>query len=490
MDPLLCVTAAAPTMAELCRARDEAFATTGADLVEVRLDHADRPDVAAALSGRAGPVILTCRAAWEGGRFRGSEEERRRILEQAVQAGAEYVDVEAAAEFAPALITSRQGRGIVASRHQFEAPPREVASLYRHLRGLGAEVAKLAVAVDRLSDMLPLFELGQKDDEPHVLLAMGAAGVASRVLAARMRNRWTFAGDGVAPGQLPADRMLQHLHFRRIRPDATLYGVTGNPVMHSRSPIMHNAGFAALGQNAAYLPLEAADAEDLASFVRALDFQGISITAPFKVTLMPFVDELTGVARRVGAINTIVVRNGRWIGDNTDVEGFLAPLAGVSLRGTRACILGGGGAARAVAIALADSGADVLVSARRDEAAREIAELAGGRVVPFPPPANTWDLLVNAIPAGPAAATESPIGSAPFDGRVVYDLVYEPEHTKLLADARAAGCRTIGGLDMLIAQAERQFELWTGQRPPAGVFSSAARSAADRQPRADAAQVL
>src|SRR5204862_4760504 len=199
--------------------------------------------------------------------------------------------------------------------------------------------------------------------------------------AARLRNRWTFAGDGVAPGQLPADRMLRHLHFRRLRRDATLYGVTGNPVMHSRSPIMHNAGFAALGRNAAYLPLEAADAEDLARFVRALDFQGISITAPFKVTLMPFVDELTGVARRVGAINTIVVRNGRWIGDNTDVEGFLAPLAGLPLRGARACVLGGGGAARAVAVGLADSGADVLVSARRDEAAREIAELAGGRVV-------------------------------------------------------------------------------------------------------------
>jgi len=490
MNPLLCVTAAAPTMAELCRARDDAFATGGADLVEMRLDHADRPDVAAALAGRKGPVILTCRAAWEGGRFSGSEEERRRILEQAMQAGAEYVDVEAAAGFAADLIAARRARGIVVSRHQFDAPPREVESAYRHLRGLGAEVAKLAVAVDRLTDMLPLLELGQQDDEPHVLLAMGAAGVASRVLAARLRNRWTFAGDGVAPGQLSADRMLRHLHFRRIRPDATLYGVTGNPVMHSRSPIMHNAGFAALGLNAVYLPLEAADAADIAAFMRALDFKGISITAPFKVTLMPFVDELTDVARRVGAINTIVVRNGRWIGDNTDVEGFLAPLAGVPLRGNRTCVLGGGGAARAVAIALADSGADLLISARRDDAAREIAELAGGRVVAFPPPAKSWDVLINAIPAGPAAATESPMGHAPLDGRIVYDLVYEPEHTRLLVDARAAGCRTIGGLDMLIAQAERQFELWTGQRPAKGLFSSAARSVADRQPRPDAAQVL
>jgi len=490
MNPLLCVTAAAPTMAELCRARDEAFASLGADLVEMRLDHTDRPDIGAALAGRTGPVILTCRAEWEGGRFSGSEEERRRILEQGLQAGAEFVDVEAAADFAPEFIAACQGRRVVVSRHQFDVPPRELASSYRHLRSLGAEVAKLAVAVDRLGDMLPLFELGRDDDGPHVLLAMGNAGIASRVLAARLRNQWTFAGAGVAPGQLPADRMLQELHFRRITEDASLYGVTGNPVMHSRSPVMHNAGFAALGRNAAYLPLEAADAADLAGFARALDLQGISITAPFKVTLMPFVDELTAVARRVGAINTIVVKDGRWVGDNTDVEGFLAPLAGVPLRGARACVLGGGGAARAVAIGLADSGAEVLVSARRDEAAWEIADLASGRVVPFPPPGRTWDLLINAIPAGPSAATENPIAGAPLDGRLVYDLVYEPEQTRLLADARAAGCRTIGGLDMLIAQAERQFELWTGQRPPAGVFSSAARSVADRQPRPAAAQGL
>jgi 3-dehydroquinate dehydratase/shikimate dehydrogenase len=489
MNPLLCVTAAAPTMAALCQARDEAFAD-GADLVEMRLDHADQPDVEAALAGRGGPVIVTCRAAWEGGRFAGSEEERRRILERAIGAGAEYIDVEAAAPFASSLVAARGGRGIIVSHHQFEAPPREVTAAYRHLRGFGAEIVKLAVAVDRLSDTIPLFDLGKADAEGHVILGMGPAGVPTRALAGRLGNRWTFAGAGVAPGQLPLHRMLHDLQFRRLRPDAALYGVTGKPVGHSRSPAMHNAGFAALDLNSAYLPLEAADAPDLAAFARALAVQGLSITAPYKVTLMPFVDELTDTARRVGAINTIVVGDGRWIGDNTDVEGFLAPLTGVTLRGARACVLGGGGAARAVAVGLADSGAEVMVSARRHEAAREIAGLAAGRAVGFPPPAGSWDILINAIPAGTSAATESPMGGTPLDGRLVYDLVYEPEHTKLLVDARAAGCRTIGGLDMLIAQAERQFELWTGQRPPAGVFSSAARPVADRQPRPDAAQVL
>ncbi len=478
-EPLLCVAIAAPTMGELRAARDAAVADAGADLVELRLDRVDRPDVAGALEGRRGPVVVTCRPGWEGGGFLGAEEDRRRILESALAGGAEYVDVEAAAWFAPELIRAHGGRRIVVSRHDFETPPSRVESSYRDLRSMGAEVSKLAVAVDSLSESLTIFDVaGLASSSPHVLIAMGPAGVASRVLASRLGNRWTYAGDGVAPGQLSADRMLRHLQFRRIRPDASLYGVVGNPIMHSRSPVMHNAGFAALGLNAAYLPLEPAGAADFVRFARRLSFGGASITAPFKVSLMPLVDEVDPIARRVGAINTIVVRNGRWIGTNTDVEGFLTPLAGrIELRGARASILGAGGAARAVAIALSDAGAEVTIAARRPEAAREVADLVDARVGAFPPPAGTWDLLVNASSGGSGATGRSPMGNTPLDGTLVYDLVYEPEATALLVDARAAGCGTIGGLDMLIAQAERQFELWTGLRPPAGIFAAAARSA-------------
>jgi 3-dehydroquinate dehydratase / shikimate dehydrogenase len=169
------------------------------------------------------------------------------------------------------------------------------------------------------------------------------------------------------------------------------------------------------------------------------------------------------------------VRDGTWFGANTDVYGFAAPLAGrLAVRGIRATILGAGGAARAVAVALTDMGASVTVSARRREAAREIADLAHGRVGEFPPRAGSWDVLVNAIPSSGNAGVESPIGGAPLDGEIVFDLVYVPMDTRLLADARAAGCMTIGGLEMLVAQAERQFELWTGHAPPPGLFQEAA----------------
>jgi 3-dehydroquinate dehydratase/shikimate dehydrogenase len=308
-----------------------------------------------------------------------------------------------------------------------------------------------------------------------VLVAMGQAGVPSRILAARLRNRWTYAGDGVAPGQLPAERLLNEFRFRRIQADAALYGVVGNPIAHSLSPAMHNAGFAAKGLNAVYLPLQASDVQDFTTFARAMQLRGASVTAPFKVAMLGQVDEVQPMTRRVGAMNTLVVRSGRWVGANTDVEGFLAPLAGrIALQGTRVTVLGSGGAARAVAVALAQQQAQVTVCARQAQAAGPVAALAHGRVGTLPPRAGSWDVLVNATPCGSAEHPESPMAGVPLDGEIVFDLIYSPPETALMAEARAAGCMTIGGLEMLVAQAERQFEIWTGQRPPDGLFRAAA----------------
>ena len=155
---------------------------------------------------------------------------------------------------------------------------------------------------------------------------MGDHGLASRVLSTRIGNRWTYAGDNVAPGQVSAQRMLDEFRFHDLRPATAVYGVVGNPVMHSLSPVMHNAGFRHFGIDAVYLPLLAKDATDFVAFARALGLAGASITAPFKVRLMESVDELEPLAQRVGAINTLTVRDGRWLGANTDVYGFAAPL--------------------------------------------------------------------------------------------------------------------------------------------------------------------
>jgi shikimate dehydrogenase len=240
---------------------------------------------------------------------------------------------------------------------------------------------------------------------------------------------------------------------------------------------MHNASFRATEVDGVYLPLPSVDADDFVTFARALGLKGASVTIPFKVPLCDRVDEMDPVARRVGAINTIRVNNRKWSGANTDVSGFLRPLQdkGIRLRGARASILGAGGSARAVAIALGASSAEVTVHARSSASAAEVARLVDGRCGDWPPPAGTWDLLVNCTPVGMHPRPEqSPVPASTLTGRLVYDLVYNPTVTRLLRDASTAGCQTIGGLDMLVAQADEQFQWWTGVRPPAGVMRAAA----------------
>jgi shikimate dehydrogenase len=274
--------------------------------------------------------------------------------------------------------------------------------------------------------------------------------------------------------------MLAEYQLPRIRVDAALYAVVGSPIAHSLSPAMHNAGFAQLGRNAVYVPLDARDAGDFVTFARALRLQGASITAPFKVAMFDHVDERDPLADEVGAINTLVVCDGRWRGTNTDVAGFLAPLRGrIALRGARVAVLGAGGAARAVAVALRRERAAVTVCARKREQARQVAALVGVRAGAFPPRPGTWDVLINATSCGSRADDPSPMAGVALDGEIVFDLIYAPPDTPLIRQARDAGCLTIGGIEMLVAQAERQFECWTGALPPPGLFKAAVAAAAE-----------
>lgn len=470
----LCLTVGGATMAELRRARDEAAST--ADLVEVRLDSVKDPDAAGALEGRRGPVLVTCRPEWEGGTFRGSEEERLRLLGRAWTLGAEFVDIEARAEAAPAWLAGTRGERTVLSEHHFDRTPDDLAGRFAAMAASAAAVVKLAVRADRLSDTLPLFSLGARaGTRRFVALAMGLPGLPTRVLATRIGSCWTYAGQSWAPGQVPADRLLGEFRFRKIRATTALYGVVGKPIGHSLSPVMHNAAFDKDGEDAVYLPLEAEDASDFLAFAEALGVKGTSVTAPFKLALAPFA-ALDEAAARVGALNTLRLDGDGWKATNTDVAGFLAPLESrLELRGVRASVLGTGGAARAVVLALGARGATVTVHGRDAARAASVASLATGKVGPWPPAPGTWDLLVNATPVGTAPhVDDTPLPHGPFDGRLVYDLVYNPPRTRLLEDASARGCETLGGLEMLIAQAQAQREFWTGRRPDAGVMRDAA----------------
>jgi 3-dehydroquinate dehydratase/shikimate dehydrogenase len=480
------VTVTADTTAELRAARDR---VVGADLVELRLDTVRDPDVAGAIADRRGPVIVTCRARWEGGAFAGSEDERKAILREALDQDAEYVDIEWRAGFED-VIAMTGGRRVVLSSHDFEGMPDDLVDRAQAMRGTGAEVVKIAAKTTALSDCLKFLdpEVAGGRHGKSVLIGMGESGLATRVLAARFGSAWTYAGALGQVGQIDAATLLGRYRFNSITPATAIYGVVGSPVGHSVSPAMHNAALAAAGIDAVYLPLLARDANDFLDFADGLGLAGASITIPFKVALAERATGIDEMARQIGAINTVKRRPHGWDGRNTDADGFLQPLRDreVALSGSRAAILGAGGSARAVAVALASAGAQVTVyardAARADALAASVTAAAEGTLAgsvgaaAWPPARGAWDLLVNCTPVGmhPKSADTPLEASQLTPGAIVYDLVYNPGTTRLLREAHTAGCRVIGGLDMLVAQAVAQFTWWTGVPPSAEVMRAAA----------------
>ena len=470
----LCVTVTGSTMAELRERRDQ---VVDADLVELRLDTVSDPSAAGAVEGKRLPVVVTCRSRGEGGSFTGSEEERWRILAEAQKLGADYIDVEWKSGFYE-LIERRRGRGVVVSHHDFDGVPADLTAKVKAMRATGAEVVKIAVMARRLTDNLPLLAVAKAQTRPVVALAMGDAGIVSRVLAARFGSVWTYAGDAVAPGQLGPARMRGEFSFARLSDATRLYGVVGRPIVHSLSPVMHNAAFRSIGSDSVYVPLAAADFDDFLTFADGFDVDGASVTAPFKLAAVECANEADVMSQRVQSANTLKRVDGRWHAANTDVAGFLAPLKDAPMRNLRATILGAGGAARSVSLALASVGATVTIAARRLDRAQFVAARTGATAVEWPPAPQSWDMLINATPLGTAPdIADSPLPGGPFSGHLVYDLVYNPSETRLLREARAAGCRTIGGLAMLVGQAQRQFEWWTGERIDPQVMRDAAINA-------------
>lgn len=272
-----------------------------------------------------------------------------------------------------------------------------------------------------------------------------------------------------------------------------LLGLLGWPVTHSFSPAMHNAALRALGLNGVYLALATPPAQ-LPNAVRglpALGFRGVNVTIPHKQAVMPLLDVIESAAQAIGAVNTIVNEEGALRGLNTDWSGFSADLAAhdIVVQGRDCIVLGAGGSARAVVYALGRAGASVHVFARRLEQARQLSaeltpwldaaprphDLATLPQHPFPAP-----LIVNTTPVGmhPDVDRSPWPDRLPFpDGAAVYDLVYNPRDTLLLRRARAAGCRAVNGLGMLLRQGAQAFTIWTGQEPDLAVMERAVRSA-------------
>lgn len=519
-ETLVCTSVTAPTAAAALR-DFHAAAAAGADVVELRLDLLDAGEAwLPLLAASPLPVIVTNRAAWEGGRCALPEADRLASLARAAAAGAAFVDVElaaaaayTAAHGAPSAAVAAGGAGgggggggkggtpdagrtcrLILSHHNFErALTRdEAAKVYADAVAAGADVVKVAMAAASAADVGVVFDLLAAARVPTIALAMGERGVATRILAPKYGGFLTFtsvaAGAESAPGQLDTATLLRAYPFRSITPATAVYGVIGCPVGHSMSPVLHNAALGAAGVDAVYVPLlvDDGDLQRFLAAVRPHGFVGFSVTLPHKVAALAAVgDAVDPVAARIGAVNTLVADDAAaagYRGYNTDWTGALDAVAERrALPGAVVMVLGAGGAGRALAFGAVARGAGLVVIVNRsvDKARALAAEVrtdtcpavaaSPAAAVDLPFVARV-DVVMNSTSVGMAPAVDAtPVDAVLFRRRgapLVFDAVYNPLETRLLREAAAAGCETVSGVEMFVRQAAAQFRLWLPSVPP------------------------
>jgi 3-dehydroquinate dehydratase / shikimate dehydrogenase len=470
------------------------------DLIELRLDFLqdfdfdDASAIGSLLEDKPLPVIITCRSRAEGGRKDVDDDVRIRLLVEGARQTADYCDIEAA-HYAQASALSPDISRLIVSYHTFDETPADLDIVYDRVTALPAALHKIATRANTITDSLAIFNLLERasdDGKQLIAIAMGQAGIVTRVVGPSRGSFLTYGsqacGKESADGQLTCAELIDLYRVRRLSRGTIITGVIGSPIGHSASPAMHNRAFAEVGLDAVYLPLEV---QDLEAFVnrmvrpdtREIDWnlRGFSVTIPHKQSIIPLLDEVNDTAGRIGAVNTVVVDRGRLIGYNTDVQGAMEPLEqACRLKGESCGVIGAGGTARAVIFGLLERGARVTVFARNAKAADAVSKALGVAVSPIDSlESSEVSVVINTTPIGMRGHSEgsSPVPRAALQGRqVVYDLVYNPLETQLLIDARAAGCKTVRGIDMLIAQAAMQFELWTGIKPPIDEMRIAALS--------------
>lgn len=496
-----------PASARVCavvaasRARDMqaqlARAVSRVDLVELRLDWlADDTEIARFLKWLARQprlhrttLLATCRRVEAGGRYRGSVAKQLFHLAQAVRAGCKWYDleVETAELCPPELLEVLPGEGQrMVSAHFFQSMPKNLERLGRQLRNSKPQAIKIAAHCDSLAEGLKLLRFAQSQGNI-VAIPMGDVAMPLRLLSTRMGSAFTYAPveNATAPGQSSLGEVLDVYRADKIDRRTQVYGVIGNPIGHSLSPVMQNAGFQARHIKAVYLPFLVRDLKDFAAAVRPLGIRGFSVTLPHKRNILRYLDHCEELAERIGAVNTVLVRgNGKLYGFNTDYVGVLRTLQErIALENSRVLILGAGGAARAVAFALAAAGASIAIWARRTEQSRALARAAGGEAIERKHlRSEFFDAIVNATPVGMHPHTgASPLEAKELNCRLVFDTIYRPRETKLLQLAAARGIQTVSGVDMFVAQGTAQWEIWTGRRAPEEAMRRAVTRALERE---------
>jgi 3-dehydroquinate dehydratase/shikimate dehydrogenase len=487
--PRICIAMGFPDTQKLLEhARREADA--GESFFEFRLDHLSVPEQGVAAIKKflaAHPdcrILATCRRHQNHGKFNGSVEEQLRLLGAAVDAGACAVDVEIeSAENAGESLANFRGHSrLILSYHNYEGTPSPELVLRRMLR-IPADGYKIVTTARKPSDnyrVLALTKLHPRT--PLVVLAMGEAGFPTRVLSPAWGGMFTYAApnasEGTASGQVSARLLRQLYRAEKFSHAAKIYGVIADPVRHSISPAVHNRAFQAHRLDAVYLPflVQGTQLKDFFALAEKLPVAGFSVTIPHKQKVLRYLDIVDPLARRIGAVNTIWRKSGKWRGTNTDAAAITVPLARrMRLPKSSILLVGNGGAARGAAYALMESGAKVSIVGRNPDRVRSLAKASGAEpLLKEQAQARKFDALVHATPLGMYPHVDGCFFQDSIPAELVFDMVYNPLETALLRRATAQGLTVISGLQMFLEQAASQFEIWTGSSAPRPVMEKAA----------------
>eukprot|EP00737_Agarophyton_chilense_P003974 gb/GEZJ01004808.1/.p1 GENE.gb/GEZJ01004808.1/~~gb/GEZJ01004808.1/.p1 ORF type:complete len:563 (+),score=86.45 gb/GEZJ01004808.1/:206-1894(+) len=484
----ICTSLTGATIAEQLKQAREAK-QVGADLVEIRIDLLDESQShqwERILKETPLPTIVTNRAAWEGGNCRTSEVQRLQALVRAAQLGSQHIDVELKA--IPLFLQYLKSSGLslplrstklIISYHDFSSSlnSEQIDRILTDMRQAGADVCKIAMAATSALENCTVFRALQKSSSATIILAMGEAGQPSRILAPKFGSYLTFASVGAgaesAPGQIQASTLIEMYRVNQILPSTPIYGVIGNPISQSMSPALHNAAMTASDINGVFVAFKVES--HCPEFIRSmceLGVNGFAVTKPGKEVAMEAMDDIDDVARKIGAMNTVVrERDGTLKGYNTD---WVAAISAVEdhldngMGGKHVICIGAGGAGKALAFGALESGAaKVIVVNRTKSKATELIRDLGDRAEAmsldeFNSTTSSYDVLMNTTNVGMYPnVDDSPINSQRLlAGTVVFDAVYNPLETKLMKDAKKKGCITVSGLEMFVRQAAGQFRLW------------------------------
>ena len=387
-------------------------------------------------------------AGANGGKFKGSLASQLDVLAKARAAGCQIVDLElqSALKSKPAALARLRSRAaLILSFHDFRATRHLDETLEKMLQ-IPADFYKVVTTATTLSDNVAMMKFLQMQSGKHALigLCMGEQGIISRVLGVRAGSAFTFGAVSAdlktAPGQVSARDLRSVYRIDQVDTATRVYGVAGDPIEHSLSPVIMNTALRRENVNGVYLPLHANTLKDLIHCVREIPLHGLSITMPYKQAIIPYLDNTDAHTTKIGACNTVVRgQEGKLYGFNTDIAGVVRPLEQrLSIENAKVLVLGAGGAARAAVFGLKERGAEVWILNRTFAKAQKLARQAKARTIKRADLRKiAFDVIINATPVGMGNTRDCPLKDEEIQARVVFDMVYDPVETHLLQVARA-----------------------------------------------------